>query len=419
MDNKADQTAISEVSTLLVLRHCTNSVGIVQSVDQKGNLIDLKPDDNGADTMMRIDSSADSFMEFYSDFYHQLKNPSEYSFFKVTEFESMEAAGDLQSYIDVSSSIEKENLKQYEVSIDTVEALRNEKKQGRNGAGGTNSFYSCSSSTAYNHKYRFQVEDVDWGVMAEIGLSKKQLEKTGALDSLLRGYKTPMLIAITDGDGKVGNTVEARLQLRLDDNGEVVVHVHRVQKMPDFRKRFLGHRFSKEDRLSLLNCGNMGRVVVLVNPVTGEITPSLVSIDKLTHELFSLRMDFVRIPKIICGVELSFEQREVLRNGKPLFIKNMLSRSKKHFSATLQFNAEKQWVEFFFNTKVNSDCSFNLDVPTIFRGKYLRNWQINKLKAGEWVYISGLISEMGKKYQGYIRFDKEVGRIVFSFNKPI
>ena len=54
----------------------------------------------------------------------------------------------------------------------------------------------------------------------------------------------------------------------------------------------------------------------------------------------------------------------------------------------------------------------------MFRGKYLRKWQMEKLIAGETAYISGLVCEVGKKYQGYMHFDKETGRILFSFKNP-
>jgi len=418
MNNLGSFKTNSAASTLLVLRHSSNSVGIVHSVAPNGNLIELEHDSNGVDTMIRIDSTADSFMDFYADFYHQLKNPDEFSFFKVMEFEADEAARDLQEYVNSSSTIERKELKKYEVSIDTVDALRNNKNLDIDGVARENS-YKKLSSVAVNSRYRYQVEDVNWSAMAEIGLSKKKFEELDVLETLLKGYKTSVLIPVKCDSGDSNDTVGARLQL--DDDGEVVVHVHRVQKMQDFRKNFFGHRFSKEDRLNLLSCGNMGRVVELVNPITGEMVASLVSLDKLTKELFSLRMEFVRIPKVICGVILSEQQKEVLCSGKPLFVENMLSKSKRLFNATLQFNVEKQWLEFFFYKKVKVQSFtdvIEVGIPTTFRGKYLRKWQMDKLKVGEAAYISGLISEKGKEYQGYIRFDKEEGRILFSFKKP-
>ena len=111
MKDSGSYTAHSEVSTLLVLRHSNNSVGIVQSVNQFGNLIDVKPYEEKADMMIRIDSSAGSFLDFYADFYNQLKNPAEYSFFKVREYEAQETARGLQEYIDCSSDVETQDLK--------------------------------------------------------------------------------------------------------------------------------------------------------------------------------------------------------------------------------------------------------------------------------------------------------------------
>jgi hypothetical protein len=416
MNNTGNQTAVSEVSTLLVLRHQNNTVGMLKSISTDGELMVITPENKDAAEVMRIDASEHSFEEFYADFYKRLKDPEDYSFFKVREFEAYEAAVGLQSYLAGSSTAEKEDLKQYEISIDAVESFRDKKTLQSGGIAGKTITDKKSSFVRDNANYRFQVEDVNWDAMAEMGLDMEILEELGALEPLLRGFKTPMLVPVRSGDGEEGNCVDARLQLRLDDNGEVVLCVHRVQKKVDFRKKFMGHKFSKEDRRNLLNSGNMGRVVDLLNPVTGEMVQSLVSLDMLTNELFSLRMEFLRIPKLICGVELSSEQREALRSGKPFFVQNMVSRRNLLFNATLQFNAEKQGLEFFFNRTLNKD-GFEWCVPATFRGVTLRRWQLEKLKAGETAYIRGLTSKKGKTYQGYIHFDKQTGRITFSFKK--
>lgn len=422
MNNIVNHTAISEVSTLLVLRHRSNSVGIVQAVSPFGNVIDVEPKP-GVDTIMQINSSGSSFTDFYADFYHQLKNPSEYSFFKVSEYEAYETAVGLQKYVEASSDSERSDLDDYAVSIETVETFRNKKYADREASAVNNDFKNDSSILRSNFKYRYQIEDVPWESLAEISLDREKLEIIGALESLLKGYKTAILIPILLRDGNSINTIDARLQLRLDNRGEVVVCIHRVQDKPDFEKMFSGHRFSKEDKMNLLKFGNMGRVVELVDEATGELVSSLVSMDRLTNELISLRMDFARIPQVICGVTLSPEQRKILREGKSLFVENMLSKKGRLFSAMLQFSAEKQGVEFLFERilkgfRKKSQEDLVREVPTMFRGKYLRKWQMEKLIAGETAYISGLVSEVGKKYQGYMHFDKETGRILFSFKNP-
>ncbi|KQT35600.1 hypothetical protein ASG22_00820 [Chryseobacterium sp. Leaf405] len=351
MKNIGNHTAVSEVSTLLVLRHSNNSVGIVQAVNRSGNLVDVQPDRTKVDTVMRIDSSESSFTDFYSDFYHQLKDPSEYSFFKVREFEAQETAKGLQKYIDDSSDVERQDLKKFEVSIEAVETARNQKSAERESSVLKDGSSNGSSTISNRSHYRYQIEDVPWGTMAEIGLDREKLEEIGVLDTLLKGYKTPMLIPILFNDGEAVSEIDARLQLRIDDDGELVVKVHRVCKKVDFRKKFKGHKFTREDRVNLLNSGNMGRVVELIDKVTGEIIPSLISLDRLTNELISLSMEFVRIHDFLCSVRLDLEQKQVLRDGKPLVIENMVSKKGKLFSATVQLNADRQWVEFLFENK--------------------------------------------------------------------
>ncbi|UFH31629.1 DUF3945 domain-containing protein [Chryseobacterium sp. C-71] len=423
MNKIGNHTAISEVSTLLVLRHSKNSIGIVQGIENNGNLIDVPPNRTNIHSVMRIDSSEYSFTDFYSDFYHQLKDPSEYSFFKVREFEAHDTAINLQEYINCLSDVERQDLKSVEVSIEAVNAIRNKKTNEKETSFLKKGFSNGSLTINSSSQYRYQIEDVPWDTMAELGLNRETLEEIGALDTLLKGYKTPMLIPILFNDGEEVSQIDARLQLRIDDDGELIVKVHRVLKKVDFRKKFKSHKFTKEDRVNLLNSGNMGRVVDLTDTVTGEIISSLISLDRLTNELISLRMEFVRIPDVLCGVKLDLEKKKVLRDGKALFIENMVSKKGKLFSATVQFNADRQWVEFMFENKFRSSGFSRVnhserEVPSHFRGVKLRQWQMDQLKAGETAYIKGLESRKGKTYQGYIQFDKTTGRIVFSFKDP-
>lgn len=340
----------------------------------------------------------------------------------MREYEAQETAKDLQKYVDSSSEVERQDLKAYEVAIEAVENARNQKYVDRESSL-KNGLNNGSSKISNVSQYRYQIEDVPWNTMAEIGLDREKLEEIGALGVLLKGYKTPMLIPVLFNDGEAVSQIDARLQLRIDNDGELIVKVHRVCKKLDFRKNFKGHKFTKEDRVNLLTSGNMGRVVDLIDSFTGEIIPSLISLDMLTNELISLRMEFVRIPDVLCAVRLDLEKKQVLRDGKPLFIENMLSKKGKLFSATVQFNTDRQWVEFLFENKFRSYDFSGLrhserGIPSAFRGKKLRRWQTDKLKAGEIDYIKGLESRKGKIYQGYISFDKSVGKIIFSFKNP-
>jgi hypothetical protein len=116
-------------------------------------------------------------MDFYADFYHQLKNPAEYSFFKVREYEAQETARGLQEYIDGSSEVEKRDLKEFEVSIEAVDAIRNRKFVDRESTAVESGFNNKSTVSNYSSQYRFQVEDVPWESLAEIGLGSGKVGK--------------------------------------------------------------------------------------------------------------------------------------------------------------------------------------------------------------------------------------------------
>jgi len=395
--------------TLLVLHHGSSTIGLVQGIDKEGNLKEVQPEDKYAGNLVRIEPKEDSFTRFFADFYRQLKDPSEFSFFKVTEYEAVQTAKELQQYVTNASELEKKELRAYEVSIDRIEAHQNQ------------SLRNTMAGTEKTGPYRYQAEQIDWNVMRKIGLTKEMLKEMNALDPLLRGFKTPTLIPVRMDLGTGITTIHVRLSLKETYTGGVGVYLHGVRKEPDLDSEFLGHQFTPEDKRNLLETGNMGRVVDLVYPITGDKIPSLISRDRLTNELIPYRTEYIRIPEEIKGIKLNGDQKQILREGKALYLENMLSTKGTLFNASVQFNADKRYVEFLFKKNVRS---LNIDdlknrtkaeVPTMFRGKKLKVWQMEKLKTDDTAYIDGLVDRKGKKYQGYLRFDKEVGKFEFSF----
>ncbi|WP_261511760.1 DUF3945 domain-containing protein [Chryseobacterium paludis] len=410
-ENNINDTVEKVKDTLLVLNNTINTIRLVQGVDKEGNLKEVLPENTSSQQMIRIDADEGSFTSFFTDFYSQLKSPSDFSFFKVTEYEATQTATELQEYVKNASVEERRNLKQYEVSIERVEAHKTQSPIN-------------NTSTKEDALYRYEAEQIDWSTMEKLGLNREMLEKMNALDPLLRGFKTPILVPVTINLGTAVSTMEVRLSLQVQDSGEVGVLLHGVRKEPDLNSKFFGHEFTREDKRNLIESGNMGRVVNLINPKTDEVIPSVISRDRLTNELIALRAEFMRVPLVIKGVTLNLEQRRTLLEGKPLFIENMLSKRGTLFNATLQFNADKRYVEFQFKKNIKSLSMKDLnsreraEVPSVFRGRKLYSWQMDKLKAGETAYINSLTDGKGKKYQGYMTFNREVGKIEFSFRNP-
>ncbi|KQT18459.1 hypothetical protein ASG31_06985 [Chryseobacterium sp. Leaf404] len=154
--------------------------------------------------------------------------------------------------------------------------------------------------------------------MSRLILTKEILEQLNAMEPLLKGYKTPMLIPITFNQGTITTTVDVRLSLRLNDVGCLEVSIHPVRKEPDFATQLIGHDFIQQDQINLLETGNMGGVVNLINPMTDEITPSVISRDRLTNQLKTLRAEYIRIPLVLCGVTLNKDQKKTLERRKTL-----------------------------------------------------------------------------------------------------
>lgn len=405
-----DIEAIQKVGdTLLVLHHKNNTIGLVNGVDPQGQLKEVLPQHKGSDEVLHIEANDESFAQFFSYFYNQLKNPSDFSFFKVTEYDAVETAKELQAYVTNASKDEKEVLKEYEVSIDAVKDRT------------VQSVAQSFDSNKVGPPYRYQIEQINWGIMEKFGLNQEKLEKLNAMEPLLKGYKTPHLIPVKINFDKAVTIMDARLSLQCNDVGEVEPCIHGIRKEPDLNNAFFGHIFMVEDKKKLLETGNMGRIVNLINPKTDEVIPSVISRDRLTNELVAWRSGSIRVPLVICGVTLNEVQKKTLKEGKVLFMENMLSKKGTLFNSNVQFNADKGYVEFLFKKNIKSLRLGDLgsrgkgEVPTVFRGKTLLLWQMDRLKAGETAYVDGLVDGNGKKYQGYLRFDNVKGRLEFSF----
>ncbi|WP_313270594.1 DUF3945 domain-containing protein [Epilithonimonas vandammei] len=406
--------------TLLVLNIHNNTIEMVKGIDKEGNLQTVPPENKKEnDQLVRVDKHGDLFSNFFSNFYRQLKNPTHFNFFKVLEYDAVDTAKDLQQYVDQASPEEREQLKQYEILPKNTNPLKNQKTMENN---------------TDNQEYRFQPEQIDWKTMEKFGLTQEKLEKMNALDPLLRGYKTNTLIPITINLGAAVSKMDVRLSLQEGDTGDISIKLHGIRREPNLNLKFLGHEFSEEDKKNLMENGNMGRVVDLVNPKTDEIIPSVISRDRLTNELVAYRAEYMKIPDEIKGIKLDEHQKQILLEGKPLYLEGMTSTKGTTFDATVQFNADKRYVEFIFDNNQkqqhshsqnehssqnqNQNQNKNSEPPRVFRDKELDDKQYKKFKAGETVYVSGLVDSKGKEYQGYITFNKNTAKTDFSFTNP-
>lgn len=397
---------------LLVLDNKKKKIEVVKGIGDDKKLQTVAPDKKNQSQFMRVDKHGDLFTNFFSNFLHQLKDPTHFNFFRVSARDVINVANKMQKAVDNSAKTGKKLFEKYEIKIDYKQL--NKKNM------------ETKQSTSEAGEYRFKLEQIDWKAMSNLGISKERLEKMNLIDPLLKGYKTNELVPISLNLGNAVTRMDARLSLQSNDEGQVIVAIHGIRKEPQLNFPFFGHEFTKEDKENLLKTGNMGRVVNLINPKTDEIIPSIVSVDRLTNELVALRSNLIKIPDEIKGVKLDEQQKQSLMDGKSLYIEGMTSKKGEPFNASVQFNADKRYVEFLFDrsdTNKRSQSqqqsrSEQQEVPRTFRGKELDEQQYQKFKDGQTVYVSGLVDKNGKDYQGYITFNKETAKTGFSFDNP-
>ncbi|MBP7613138.1 MAG: DUF3945 domain-containing protein [Paludibacter sp.] len=404
---------------LLVLDKEKMKIQAVKSIDENGKMGTVEPTRKNQNQFMRVDKHGDFISNFFSNFFSQLKNPTNFSFFKVSADEAIDKAKELQKQVDKPTAEGEELMKKHEVK---AEAQQEQKQDNKNDM-------ETTQTTPEVNEYRYKPEQIDWDTMNNLGLSKEYLEKRNLLEPLLKGYKTNELVPIGVNLGGTILRTDARLSLQQAEDGKAVVGIHGIKKEPNLHYEFFGHKFTDEDKKNLLETGNMGRVVNLTNTKTGELMPSIISIDRLTNDVIALRTDFIKIPNEIKGVKLNDEQKQTILEGKPLYLEGMISTKGTEFSATVQFNADKRYVEFLFdrnnfNRQTQSNGQSNsqsqsAEAPKIFRGKELTDEQHKDFKAGQTVYIDGLKDKKGQPYQGYITFNKETGKTNFQFPSQV
>ena len=413
LDTPKSPEQLSEI--LLVLDKEKKKIQAVKGIDKNGKLETVEPIKKNQNQFMRVDKNGDLFSNFFSNFFSQLKDPTRFSFFKVTEPVAIDMANEMQKQMDRPTPEVEQLMKQHEVKAEPDK--NNNKQENRNSM-------ETTQTTSETGGYRYKPEQIDWETMNNLGLNKEKLEKMNLLDPLLRGFKTNELVPVSLNLGTAVTRMDARLSLQQNDEGAVVVAIHGIRKEPNLNFAFFGHEFTKEDKENLIQTGNMGRVVNLTNPKTNESIPSIVSVDRLTNELVALRTDKIKIPDEIKGVKLDDVQKQTLMEGKPLYIEGMTSKKGTAFDATVQFNADKRFVEFLFD-RGNSNKQMqgnqqaqSQEAPKTFRDKELDKEQYQKFKDGQTVYVSGLVDKKGKEYNGYITFNKETNKTDFSFQNP-
>ena len=432
--NTANKSTTDEqmMDILLVLDKEKKTISAVKGVDENGELQTVPPENNSE--LLKFDRHGDFFSNFFSNMMNQLKNPTRFNFFKIPKLELPKIEPIIRDNFNNPTPENEAGIERYRVTPEIVkQEVKKEQQEPQNGqlpakeAGTT----AQAPQQPDKSKYVIDPDKVDWEALKNFGLSKEQLEKAKALEPMLRGYKSPGAFTISGNYNSAIMKMDARLSFRHDKDRNVVLAIHGIRQKPELERPFFGHEFSKEDKANLLETGNMGRIVNLKNYITGEMIPSFVSVDKVTNELVSMRASSVQIPDEIKGVKLSKEQQQALREGKGVFLENMISNRKNPFSATVQVNADKKSLEFIYpnanqsqeqrqkqeqeNNLVTSD---GVTIPKSISGIELSRQQQQDLVNDKTIFVAGLKDKRGVEYDAYIQVNHDKKKLGFYSDNP-
>lgn len=396
---------------LLVFDKEKKTINAVKGIDENGELQTVPPKQEHNNDFLKVDKQGNALENFLKNFFNQLKDPTRFSFFKV-------APEDTERTVKII----QENIKNPTPAADEMlDKIRIEPKDPKVENPKESTVQEQKPDT---NKYFIDPNKINWDDLKNLGITKEQLEKSKALEPMLRGYKSPSTFPIEANFGSMVMKTDARLSFRPDSEGNVVLAIHGIRKEPELDRPFFGHQFTDEDKKNLRETGNMGRIVDVKNYRTGELVPSFISIDKQTNELVSMKASSLKLPDEIKGVKLDEKQKTALMEGKAVFLENMISAKNKPFSAFVQVNAEKRSLEFIFPEKEQkqtqqqgqqqrNDQPEGVRIPKSLAGVELSDKQQADLRADKTIYVKGLKDKEGQEYNAYVKVNHEKGKLDF------
>ncbi|MHC5201747.1 DUF3945 domain-containing protein [Myroides sp. LJL119] len=431
--------------TILVQCKKTSEILVIKNIDENGLLQGVEPIMDNLLHFIKVHHNHDRFLPFFSLLLFRMQKPHQYIYYRVPITSVVVAAQEIRQTInpysfdddcdftlqeqengykkatkktlkkqtDMSSNPIPTSIKQQETdTLNTSLELNSDQKSDQQNN-------SSNNQTTYPNN-TFLESQIDWDALEKIGISKEKLQAKNLLEPLLKGYKTYTLFSVKLQFGNISCKTDARISFRHDSAGRVIINLQGIKREPLLHLPFYGHEFSAEDKSNLLKYGNMGRVVDLLQVHTGELLPSLISIDKATNDLVAMPLDRVKIPDYIKGIKLSEQEKLDLKHGKKVYIKDLQSKKGEPFNAFLQYNTDKKYVEFFFDKPYDSSSNFSAKtgVPTKFRGVELTLDQQEALENGQSVFLDNLIDRNGCQYKGYIMYNQITHALQFFFEQP-
>lgn len=360
MDHTPDQQEV-----LMARDNTSGKVGAVvgQNPDGTPKMADVKS--TPLSELIKFNKGQNPLEAFMSNFLRQAKNPTMFSLFRLPadRYEMVAPA-----MADIIQEAEKnaEMLRPYAVETDVPAQTVNPEQQTTPEPPAQQEQQAVETPqppqqaqtpepeqtpAAPVRNAPINADSIDWDkIQKQWGITRDDLEKSGALDQMVYNHKSPQLFTVTPRFGDETFSLQAKLSFRSNPDGSYSLVPHFVRNEPQLDQEFKGYTFTKEDKAELRKTGNLGKAVELADPKTGEVQKCLVSIDRLTNEIEAMPVDKIYIKPKVANITLDMQAIGILKNGGMIREQHVELPNGAKFTADLQYNAAKRDIVF-----VNSD----------------------------------------------------------------
>jgi hypothetical protein len=125
----------------------------------------------------------------------------------------------------------------------------------------------------------------------------------------------------------------------------------------------------------------------------------------------------IYVPKEIGGVPLTGEDREQLREGKPVFIENMVNRKGEEYSSFVKLDLETGRPQYS-RTPDGFTERPEFKIPAEVWGKTLSATQRANLQDGKAVLVEGMKGFDGKPFDSYLKVNFNQGKLDYYNENP-
>ncbi len=376
---------------LIARNNETGQIGAVvgQNPDGTPQIADVKS--TPLSEMVKFNKGQNPLEAFIANFMRQAKNPTTFGIFKMAA-EDYDALAEPMAEMLNDPETNKAMLEKYRVEAKTAKVPPIDPKK------------------------------IDWpAIEKDWGIKREDLEKSGALQQMIYNHKSPQLFTIRDNTDGSGDEMKARLSFRTNEDGTYSLIPHLVKEKPQLDQPFRGYTFTEEDKEALAKTGNLGKVVELADPKTGELQKCLVSVDRLTNEIECVTVKEAFIKPKVANIDLSIDDINYLKTGALIPKQYVELPNGQKFYADIQYNASKRDVAFV-NSNLYKDLNEQLQPERTQRDnwhdengnpKRLHKWfdiPLDKAKqdaylAGEKVYVGELKDSRGNTFSAYLQYD--------------